>query len=300
MKFDKQDSLIRFKGKPNAVLNISFIAYALMILCGAVLLAIAGQNHAREKVYFYVDFCTAVMLAYFLVKSFRTQPIEKHVTVFRAGIFLLFNAVSMVLLFALEILSFDCAILLSSLLFVLGMTSIILSFNHFIKYINTSYKSAIDLALSDELTGLPNRRHLNLIVREFDKRPGHVCIMDIDHFKRINDTFGHELGDKVLTSVGIILNEFIDENVFIARSGGEEFCIVMSDSVDRKRVVEEIKHAISFRYNNDVRITVSAGVATKRRNENFTSAMIDADEALYQAKSSGRDCVIFVSDKERF
>jgi len=293
MKFEKRDSLIRFHGKPDLRLYVSFILYAVVILGSAIVLAVVGHNQARLKVYFYVDLCTALMLAWFIAKSFRTQPLEKHVTAFRTGLFVLFNALGVVLAGCVRLIAPDIAILAASLLLIPAMFLIILSFNHFIAYINTSYKSVVDLSLSDELTGLPNRRYLNLIFRELDKKSGTLCILDIDHFKRINDTFGHETGDKVLTTIGLILDDFINDDIFIARSGGEEFCIIMSDRVDAEKTLEAIKAALTIAYSHDIKITVSAGMTGKRRNEHFTLAMIAADEALYRAKRSGRNCIVY-------
>lgn len=297
MKFIQHDTLIKFQGKPDRRFYCAFLSYAVLLLSGALYFALGSTHHAGQKVYFYVDFCTAAMLVWFIEKSFRTQPLEKHVTAFRGGLFVLFNALIIIMAGALNILSLDNALFISSLLLVPAMMLIILSFNHFIKYINVNYKSVVDLSLTDELTGLPNRRFLNMKLREWEKKPGTVCIADIDHFKRINDTFGHETGDKVLTNLGLILSAFISESVFIARSGGEEFCMLLSEPEETERVVHAIKAAMTLAYNEDINVTISAGVAYKRKHDSFTQVMIDADEALYRAKLSGRDRIVVATTR---
>ncbi|WP_029685571.1 GGDEF domain-containing protein [Tatumella saanichensis] len=292
MKFKQDHLLIGFQGTPDRKLYWSFIGYALLTLCVAAWLAINSHNLSNLRPYFYIVFCTAIMIAWFLAKSFHTQPYEKYVTFFRVGLFILFNCQLAVLAAGLELLAINLVALIVSVLFVPAMALVILAFNDFISFINYNYKSAVDLSLTDELTGLPNRRALNFILREMEKKAATVCIIDIDYFKRINDTFGHETGDKVLTTIGLTLNRFIDQELLVSRSGGEEFCIIMSENVDVAGKVREIVDALTMDYNQDISITVSAGVAVKRRTDNFTLAMIAADEALYRAKSEGRNQVV--------
>lgn len=85
---------------------------------------------------------------------------------------------------------------------------IIYSFNKFISYVNHNYKTVISESLTDELTGLPNMRHLNIKLRELENKSGTICIADIDHFKKINDTYGHVAGDKVLRNIGLRMSSF--------------------------------------------------------------------------------------------
>lgn len=293
MKFKQDQLLIGFQGKPDRRIYFSFIGYALLTLASAAFLALKTHNLASLRPYFYIVFCTAIMIAWFLAKSFRTQPYEKYVAFFRIGLFILFNCQLVVLAAGLELLAVNLVTLIVSVLFIPAMALVIIAFNDFISFVNYNYKSAVDLSLTDELTGLPNRRALNVTFREMEKKAATVCIIDIDHFKRINDTFGHETGDKVLTSVGLTLNRFIDQGLFISRSGGEEFCIILPDTVDVDPLLAEIRTALTIDYNQDISITVSAGVAVKHRSDNFTLAMIAADEALYHAKREGRNCMVF-------
>lgn len=293
MKFKDEHLLIGFQGTPQRSVYFSFIGYALVTLCTAAILAFNSQHLSNLRPYFYIVYCTAILIAWFLAKSFRTQPYEKYVTFFRVGLFILFNCQLVVLAAGLELLAVNLVTLIVSVLFVPAMVLVILAFNDFISFVNNNYKSAVDLSLTDELTGLPNRRALNFTFRELEKKAATVGIIDIDHFKRINDTFGHETGDKVLTAIGLTLNQFIDQDLLVSRSGGEEFCIIMSENVEVSARFQEIVDALTMDYNQDIRITVSAGVAVKRRTDNFTLAMIAADEALYRAKREGRNRVIY-------
>jgi diguanylate cyclase (GGDEF)-like protein len=170
---------------------------------------------------------------------------------------------------------------------------IIFLFEKFISYVNHNYKSAVNLSLTDELTGLPNRRHLNVILRGLENRSGTICIADIDHFKKINDTYGHEAGDRVLRDTGLRLSNLVSESVFIARSGGEEFAIVIFDNINAEDIIRKIKTSVSDACNGSFGITLSIGVATKLKHDSSSSAINAADDALYRAKRAGRDCIIY-------
>lgn len=289
----RNDILIDFKGKPSRLIFFSFLTYTVLSLLGVIFLALRTHPYSQIGLYFYIDFLTAIMIAWFLSKSLRTQPYERYVGFFRGGLFILFNCLLVILAAGLDLLSAQHALITVSVLFIPAMLLIIVSFNEFVSFVNFNYKSAVSLSLTDELTGLPNRRALNFTLRDMEKQAGTVCILDIDHFKRINDSYGHETGDKVLIAVGLALSEFKNDNVSISRSGGEEFCIIIKDNLNAKMLISQIKKALTIDYNKDISITISAGVATKNRYENFTSAMIYADEALYRAKREGRDCIVF-------
>ena len=149
--------------------------------------------------------------------------------------------------------------------------------------------------MTDELTGLPNRRHLNSKLREMEGRVGTICVADIDHFKKINDTYGHEMGDKVLRNTGAILSRLANEGVFISRSGGEEFAIIIFDSLNAGETVRKIKTSVSEVCNSKIKVTLSVGVATKQAAESADSAVTAADEALYRAKRAGRNRIVHAS-----
>lgn len=183
----------------------------------------------------------------------------------------------------------------SASLYVSGILLITYAFHNFVIYVNKSYKSAVDLSLTDELTGLPNRRHLNLQIIALEKEVAVIGILDVDYFKQINDTYGHEMGDKVLREIGLILHRFIDDNIFIARSGGEEFSIIITNHHSADDIIREIKQRISKENTRHVNVTVSIGVANKQAHHSPSVALTAADEALYKAKRAGRDQIVYAS-----
>jgi diguanylate cyclase (GGDEF)-like protein len=160
------------------------------------------------------------------------------------------------------------------------------------------------LATRDELTGLVNRRFLTeLLARELQRRERlgqNLCLalIDIDHFKRINDTHGHAAGDEVLRAFASEALHSIRVADSLARWGGEEFLLLLPDthasmallSVDRLR--ERIAALRVSAAGASLQVTVSAGVVELRTNETAAEAIARADHALYLAKSQGRDCVV--------
>ncbi len=295
MNINKNGTLIDFKGKPKKVILYSFLTYICITLLFIIFCA-CKKPLTHIKLYFYINIITAVVIAWFLSKSLRTQPYERYVAIFRIGLFTIYNCLLIILLAGLGVIAEIHAIVIVSILFIPAILLIIISFNDFISFVNFNYQSAVKLSLTDELTGLPNRRSLNFTLRELDKKLATICLLDIDHFKKINDTFGHEIGDQVLVFVGLALKQFANENISISRSGGEEFCIIINGEVDAKKTISDIKQAMTFDYNPEIKITFSIGVATKHQNENFSSAMISADEALYRAKREGRNCIVVADD----
>jgi diguanylate cyclase len=156
-------------------------------------------------------------------------------------------------------------------------------------------------ALTDPLTGLPNRagwtERLELEMARFQRYGGELlmAVMDIDHFKRINDNYGHLAGDKVLKIVASELSSRLRKTDFIARFGGEEFVLLIpSTPVDGGRqMVETLRAAVAacpFHFKNEpVTITLSAGLTAFAAGESADKVFERADQALYSAKRGGRD-----------
>jgi diguanylate cyclase (GGDEF)-like protein len=154
------------------------------------------------------------------------------------------------------------------------------------------------LAASDPLTGLANRRALTTALgREVarsmrTKEPLSLAIMDIDFFKKINDTYGHVAGDDVLRAVADAMAGNVRDVDLVARYGGEEFAIVLPNcpSEGALIVVERVRAAVSA-LPTPTRVTVSAGIATSTgaAHADAKRLMADADEALYTSKRAGRD-----------
>jgi diguanylate cyclase len=158
-------------------------------------------------------------------------------------------------------------------------------------------------ALRDSLTGLPNRqcyeeqaaREIARIKRYNDSLS--LVVADIDHFKSINDKYGHVAGDRVLKLVAQAMVNRLRTSDIIARYGGEEFVILMpsTEIEDALNVTEQLREAIEktkFHYQNGrVKITVSFGVTQVTPHDELEKAFLRADKALYQAKAGGRNCV---------
>ncbi len=158
------------------------------------------------------------------------------------------------------------------------------------------------LAYYDPLTGLPNRRfffdHASLIL-ESSKRYGNplsLLIIDIDHFKKINDTYGHEAGDLVLKSFADILRKNIRQSDLPARLGGEEFVLLMPNTnLQQGKVVAErirvgFQNSLIVYEEREIKATLSGGLASFNASvESIDDLIRMADEALYKAKESGRN-----------
>lgn len=157
------------------------------------------------------------------------------------------------------------------------------------------------LARRDALTGLHNRLALNERLREEFlrmKRSGHVytiLMADVDHFKKINDNYGHETGDAVLRRLGPLLMHTVRATDFVARYGGEEFLLLLPDTSTENaiRVAEKLRQAIEAEPMPGVgHITLSIGLATAQLEDIAEGLALKlADDALYTAKHNGRNCV---------
>ncbi|MCL1051277.1 diguanylate cyclase [Shewanella abyssi] len=163
------------------------------------------------------------------------------------------------------------------------------------------------LNLLDSLTQLPNRaaleERMDIEYRNFKRtqQPLWVAIADIDHFKSINDSFGHSTGDKTLQVIAMALKNSLRETEFVARYGGEEFVFLLPDIGENdikpllNRVREKVKN-IPFKFKNQrITVTVSIGAAQIIENELISETFERADAALYKAKHESRDRVIIDS-----
>jgi diguanylate cyclase (GGDEF)-like protein len=166
------------------------------------------------------------------------------------------------------------------------------------------------LAMTDELTGVPNRRAVLALLAQLLRRsqtPTSILIMDVDHFKSINDRHGHLIGDETLRAITANLREAVAEPAVFGRLGGEEFAAVLPATgleqaiTIAERLRERVMRIDLSRWLGDRRITVSIGVATSVPTHDSISVMLRrADGALYAAKDAGRNCVrTHVADEEQ-
>jgi diguanylate cyclase (GGDEF)-like protein len=165
-----------------------------------------------------------------------------------------------------------------------------------------------DTIITDELTQVLNKRFfLDKIREEFTKQKGgegilSLLVMDIDHFKRINDTYGHGFGDTVLVAVAQELKKATPNNAYCCRFGGEEFCIIFPNQRldDVQQIADRIRFAIpriAFKEYPDLRVTISQGICEVDFKSSAGKALEDAeqcfklaDDQLYEAKLGGRNC----------
>jgi diguanylate cyclase (GGDEF)-like protein len=166
-------------------------------------------------------------------------------------------------------------------------------------------------AMIDPLTGLYNRRGMAMVVNRIEGRDGAdqtlgraVMLFDIDHFKRINDEFGHEAGDAVLAKIGATTTQLMEYHGHVARTGGEEFLMLFNaESSPVARVIaEHLRVAIGLLVHEDLppdmRITASFGIAYVREGETLKRTVRRSDTALYIAKDMGRNRVCMAQGDE--
>lgn len=171
-------------------------------------------------------------------------------------------------------------------------------------------KEIINESLKDNVTGLLRRDSFyaslkkQFLTSSLDQSPFCIAILDIDHFKRVNDEHGHSSGDLVLKEFATIVNEALRENMDkVFRYGGEEFIVIINNAnlakanVALERVRAKVKDT---KFIKDLKITFSTGVFEVNRGD-FDSAefyIVCADQALYEAKNNGRDCIVNYKSKE--
>ncbi|MFA5988203.1 MAG: diguanylate cyclase [Sphingomonas sp.] len=167
--------------------------------------------------------------------------------------------------------------------------------------LRTKLEEARDNARRDPLTGLPNRRAFEETYAERVNAGAKLClaVCDIDHFKQVNDGFGHAVGDRVLKAIGDVLNKSCADH-FVARYGGEEFVVLFSDIelAAAQSILEEARETVARkRYRlreTDAplgEVTFSAGMVVAYPGECHDDSFKRADELLYVAKGNGRNCV---------
>ncbi len=158
-------------------------------------------------------------------------------------------------------------------------------------------------ASTDTLTGLANRRSANELIenliRKNDERGFCVCMCDIDFFKKVNDSYGHDIGDKVLAGVAQALVENVPEDCLVSRWGGEEFLIIFPgmNGDDARMILDKIRARIKkIEFDTGSRIfsiTITYGLAEYGYDGDSEAVVKEADEKLYIGKENGRDQIVF-------
>lgn len=165
-------------------------------------------------------------------------------------------------------------------------------------------KMLTDLATIDDLTGLFNRRYANRYLKKHchatNPHSNNFCVVigDVDHFKKINDEFGHHGGDTVLSVISTRLKHAFRQTDVVSRWGGEEFLIVLCETDAEKaymivdRIRKEISKSITVDKTTELEVTMSFGIASTAECEDVMQMIKLADDNLYHAKNNGRNCVV--------
>ena len=158
-------------------------------------------------------------------------------------------------------------------------------------------------SVSDELTGVNNRYIINEIIdnktdRIILNKDIVILMFDIDFFKNVNDTYGHEAGDEILKYVSAKIKNQLSKDDYIIRWGGEEFIIILVDySTDKAlELAEKLRSDVEQSDNGICPITISMGLCKYNKNETYHQCVDKADKALYYAKNHGRNQIINYND----
>jgi len=179
---------------------------------------------------------------------------------------------------------------------------------YYSQYAVKAEKMLQKIATTDELTGLSNRRDFiekyKMESARFDrnKRIFSIVMGDIDHFKKFNDTYGHECGDYVLSKIAKIIKTTLRQLDILGRWGGEEFIILLPETnlEDGDKVADKIRNTIessTFSYKHqELTVTMSFGVSVYDHPMSMEEVIDKADQCLYYAKEAGRNCVIALKE----
>lgn len=167
-------------------------------------------------------------------------------------------------------------------------------------YLEEQHAVLYEMAMRDRLTSVYNRHYVNeraqALMQESrnSRRPLSLIVLDIDHFKRINDTHGHAVGDSVLIAVATAIADTIGETGIVARMGGEEFMAVLPgcDEFLATRLAENLRETIEELDPSGLCVTASFGTAQLRPEDSYETLFSRADMAMYEAKRAGRNCVV--------
>lgn len=189
--------------------------------------------------------------------------------------------------------------------------SVLTEFNELQQKQAASLNEAMWEAQHDVLTGILNRRAINQLmekeyarIRRHPEHESSIAIIDLDHFKQVNDTYGHDIGDLVLQHLVRVVTSSLRETDVFGRIGGEEFCLMLTDTgqYNSRHKLEHVRDAIHdtpFQHEDIIiNITASIGFAMMSKGINVQNTLKMADKALYFAKDNGRNRVCSLQDKE--
>lgn len=150
------------------------------------------------------------------------------------------------------------------------------------------------LSHTDSLTGLKNRRMIDKVFNEIQNKKFSVILLDIDNFKKVNDDFGHLIGDEILIKISKLLKYNVNSNDIIGRWGGEEFIIICKNTniEEAEKLALRLKNLIENENFKVSKITASFGITEAKNNQDLKDILADADKALYKAKENGKNQIV--------
>lgn len=178
------------------------------------------------------------------------------------------------------------------LLRLLGMILVAVGVFRLMRHARRVHLQLNTLANTDELTGLFNRRHFNRLGAGMQRQGLALLLLDLDHFKQVNDTYGHSVGDQVLRELGRILSLHCPQGGYPARLGGEEFAVLLPAMTAGRLydLAEHIRLAVAaMRIEPSVQLTTSVGMGCLHSGETLEQLQQRTDRALYRAKALGRN-----------
>ncbi len=300
------DGLFKFrgyKGKLNYIGKAPLIFSSIFIIYYSYIEPNINARSFIASVYFAIQYpiCAAALL-FDIPKTDKKPYILTATTLITIAIFFVFRAIFT--LNELPIESFMRSGLVHSMAFVAILLSVI-SLGFGIVWITTGLlqERLINLIRVDSLTNVLNRRGLEeailkvstLMIRE--EKPLSVIMVDIDHFKKVNDTYGHQIGDDILIQFSALLQSRVRKSDIVARYGGEEFLIVLPNTHSRsatllaQKLCRRVETHDFESHSQHIEITASFGISTSQEAINWEKLVSRADEALYKAKQNGRNRV---------
>ncbi|MEH7109643.1 diguanylate cyclase [Bacillus sp. JJ1764] len=268
----------------------------------SMILTIIGRYFISTNVFYYallMSVSGTLFAIYFSKRNFSKK--------FKVTMILTFNNLMFSAIFGYLVHNIDVFIKVIPVYWLVSSLSAYLSF-YVIGYIRRSqrlYDKYLEESVTDSLTGLNNKRKFNEVFKHLIKETKEndlklsLLYIDIDFFKHINDTYGHETGDAVLKELGIVLQKNTRPFDIVSRNGGEEFTVLLRDcplsrAVEiAERIRENVEnHTFSFFSGKKIKLTISIGVSSFQDTTTDPAMLIeDADKSLYQAKKTGRNKV---------
>lgn len=281
---------------PAAVARVTLLPALLVIVavavgCALVSPPVGTRHEILTNPGLYIDLLALLFLVFMLWSSAKVRMSHIAVNWVRYGLLLWIAGGTFDVMDEIVVQPRWMGYYCEDLLRLSGMLLTVVGVYKIIERINLLYVDARSQFLKDELTQLPNRRFFIDTIREKSGHALGLMILDIDFFKKINDSWGHLVGDEVLFSLGKQLAKLTSEQVQPARIGGEEFAIIvdgLSEPELHALAQSILANARTILINHQTPLSISIGVGTWRPGEAQETFIRKVDEALYKAKHNGR------------